>query len=190
MDPADRDRFVLTRPAVLFLQSLVPEEGAGEAMAALIALAHHAYCFWAAGGLVRDLSTASLARLAAGTDLPAAPGASPAAYYIQVPPHRVWAQVVPGGPHEPLDGCFLQPLPDAHLRVLAVFGLHAQRAGLTVTEVAGPAPATHHRPDGTPAFTPRVAGGVAAGLVEVEGTDELLDFGWRAHRLATADPRE
>ncbi len=51
-DPYDLDAFVLDREVVTYLRELVPEEGVGHAIEQHIALLHHAYLYWAEGGLI------------------------------------------------------------------------------------------------------------------------------------------
>jgi hypothetical protein len=94
--------------------------------------------------------------------------------------------VVEGSSHEPLDGCFTHALPDGSLRVLGVFGLHPDRAGFSVVEVAGARTPALARESGDPLFTPLMDGGAAAGLRSIAGEEELLELGWRARAPAPA----
>jgi hypothetical protein len=97
-----------------------------------------------------------------------------------MPQHRVWAEVIPGHPPEPLDGCFVHSTLDgAALRVLGVFGIHPERDGFSVVEATGPRPVDLLRVDGTELFSPTLTGGRAAGLFSISGAEELLDLGWR-----------
>jgi hypothetical protein len=187
-DPRDRDGFLMQREVVALLRELRPEEGLGEGIDQLAALLHHAYLYWDGGATTLELSPEQLPELL-GT-VPAAPTGDPVeqlAYYAQVPEHRVWAQVIPGEPHEPLDGCFVHVLPDpALLRVLGVFGIHPERQGFSVVEVSGPRGAALAREDGSGLFTPVLPGGEAAGLFSLIGEEELLELGWRSRDLAAA----
>jgi hypothetical protein len=183
-DPRDRDRFLMVREVVTLLRDLRPEEGLGEAIDQLTALVHHAYLFWEAGEHTVELSQERLADLLAQPqgDAGAEP---PPAYYVQVPERRVWAEVIPGRPPEPLDGCFVHSSPEASaLRVLGVFGVHPEREGFSVVEAVGPAPVALAREDGTALFAPVLPGGAAARLFSLVGEEELLDLGWRSRALA------
>jgi hypothetical protein len=105
--------------------------------------------------------------------------------YVLVPERRIWAEVVLGVPHEPLDGCFIYAPPESgELRVLGVFGLHPDRPGFTVVEAAGPRVPHLARPDGSALFAPLLPGGAAAGLYSLAGGDELLELGFRMIRGA------
>ncbi|HEX6643305.1 MAG TPA: hypothetical protein VF037_01425 [Gemmatimonadales bacterium] len=177
-EPTDRDAFIMTREAIQLVRDLRPEDGIGEAIDQLVALVHHAYLFWAGGRQVVDAPVGLLDASADG----AAPAAS-AARYVRFPERRVWAQVVEGAAHEPLDGCFTHSLPEESLRVLGVFGLHPDRAGFSVVEVAGPRAGSLARPSGAALFAPLMEGGAAAGLRSIAGEEELLELGWRARGL-------
>src|ERR1051325_1183820 len=48
-NPRARDGFLLVREVVELMRDLRPEEGLGEAVAALAALVHHAYLYWMDG---------------------------------------------------------------------------------------------------------------------------------------------
>lgn len=184
-DPRDRDGFLMLREVVALLRDLRPDEGLGEGIHQLAALVHHAYLFWDAGSLTVDIASDRLARLLGPRFVPAEESMEQPAYYAQLPEHRIWAQVIPGLPHEPLDGCFVHPLPDpAVLRVLGVFGIHPERPGFSVVEVTGRRPVALARADGTDLFTPILPGGSAAGLFSVTGEEELLDLGWRTREIA------
>src|SRR3954464_1260986 len=105
-DPRDRDSFLMLREVVSLLRELRPEEGLGEGIGQLAALLHHSYLFWDAGSLTQQLTEDQLrSLLRTPPRIGAGPAAQPA-FYPQLPEHRVWAQVIPGSPHEPLDGCF------------------------------------------------------------------------------------
>ncbi len=185
-DPRDRDAFLLTRPAVELLRELRPEEGVGEGMDHLAAIAHHGFVHWMAGAVVLPVTLAELDLILADGNPADAEGDAPAAWYAQFPEMRIWAQVVEGDVHEPLDGLFAHALPDGTLRVLGVFGLHPDRAGFSVVEVGGPRPAALAREDGRPLFAPAMPGAEAAGLHSITGAEELLELGWRTRRLARA----
>lgn len=182
-DPLNRDAFLMLGDVVTLLRDLRPEEGLGEGIDQLAALVHHGYLFWDAGKRTVDLSFAQLGDLF-GEQVESAPEeALVPPHFVQVPVRRVWAAVVPGQPPEPLDGFFQYGrLPHA-LQVLAVFGIHPDRPGFTVVEVAGSRPQGLSRPDGTALFSSTLSGGSAAGIYSLAGGEELLELGWRVHRL-------
>ena len=183
-NPRDRDRFLMLREVVTLVRDLRPEEGLGEGIDQLTALIHHAYLYWEAEERVIELTAESLAALLHTSPPSEDLAEPPAAFYARLPQHRMWAEVIPGHPPEPLDGCFVHSTPDgAALRVLGVFGIHPEREGFSVVEAAGPKPVTLVRADGTELFAPTLTGGKAAGLFSITGEEELLDLGWRTHQL-------
>ncbi len=174
LDATDRDAFIMTREAIQLVRDLRPDDGIGEAIDQLVAVVHHAYLFWAAGQIVVDVGVEILEGNGENGPAPAP------AWYARFPERKVWAQVVEGAAHEPLDGCFAHSMADDALRVLGVFGLHADRPGFSVVEVAGPRPQGLARESGEPLYAPRMEGGAAAGLYSIAGEEELLELGWRA----------
>jgi hypothetical protein len=187
----DRDAFLMVREVVTLLRELRPEEGLGEDIDQLAALVHHSYLFWAAGCPAVELSTEHLGDLLGSSPPGAEEHQEPAAYYVQLPERRIWAQAVIGVPPEPLDGCFVHASPEGtSLRVLAVFGLHRERAGFTVVEVAGARPVALVRPDGSELFSPTLPGGAAARLFSLAGGEELLELGWRTRTLLVPSSAE
>jgi len=190
-DPRDRDRFLMLREVVTLVRELRPQEGLGEGIDQLAALVHHAYLYWEADGRVIELTQEQLTALLGTPPDTEAPAEAPPAYYAQLPQHRIWAEVIPGHPPEPLDGCFVHSTPDGEARrVLGVFGIHPEREGFSVVEAVGPRPVTLVRADETGLFAPTLAGGKAAGLFSITGEEELLDLGWRTGTLAAAPPAE
>jgi hypothetical protein len=182
--PEDREGFLLVREVAELLRELRPETGMGEAVHALVALLHCAYLYWLAGQPVQQVGEEQLAHLVerswpAAENLPASAHPDVPTRYVQLPPLRVWATPVAGQPDEPLDGWFAWRS-GQQLRLLAVFGLSPTREGLTVVELSGPRPALVRRLDGTPPFSPLLAGGAAAGLLSLAGEEELLALAWRA----------
>lgn len=175
---SDRDRFLLAQPVVELLQLLRPEGGVGEAMDDFVAFAHAAFRFWADGAINRDCDVATTHALCASQAR--ALGAAPAtAQYVQLAPHLVWAQLGDDTPHEPLDGWFA--IPDGEqLQVVACFGVHPERPGLSVVALKGGPPGSLAREDGSPLFAPTMTGGGAAGLHAVAAPEELLLLAWRA----------
>jgi hypothetical protein len=182
-DARNRDRFLMLREVVTLVRQLRPEEGLGEGIDQLAALVHHAYLYWASEAQVIEVTAedlTSLLRAFTAEDL----GEVRSAYYAQMPQHRIWAEVIPGHPPEPLDGCFVHSISDGSaLRVLGVFGIHPDREGFSVVEAMGPRPLALVRADGTELFAPTLTGGRAAGLFSITGEEELLDLGWRTEEL-------
>ena len=184
-DPHDRDRFLMLQEVVTLVRELRPEEGLGEGIDKLAALVHHAYLYWEAEERVIELTWEELTSLLRTFTRTGDRTDVPSAYYAQMPQHRIWAEVIPGHPPEPLDGCFVHSTPDgAALRVLGVFGIHPEREGFSVVEAMGPRPLALARADGTELFAPTLTGGQAAGLFSITGEEELLDLGWRTGTLA------
>lgn len=173
IDPYDRDAFVLDRAVTEFLRDLVPEDAPTESLHEFIAVLQHSYLYWDAGR--RNVESTETT---APTRAPAAPHAPSAAIYIQLPSHLYWGQLEPDEPHEPLDGFFIHQWKDG-IRALAIFGLHPERPGISVSEVIGasPAPLTP-RDDGSLPYAPLMEGGRAAGLRSVADNEELLALAW------------
>jgi hypothetical protein len=182
-DPADRDAFLMDREVVTLLRDLRPEEGLGEAMDQMVALVHHAYLAWAAGGVTipvgREAAEELLAKAAEEADSKDLP-----AYYAQFPERMIWAAVVENEAPEPLDGIFVSQVPGGDLRVLGIFGLRPERAGFSAVEATGGRAEGLAREDGSPLFDPTLPGGAAAGLRSIVGEAELLELGWRTLSLA------
>lgn len=175
----DRDAFLMEREVVLLLRDLRPEGGLGEGMDQLAALLHHVYVLWDAGLATVEVTAEQLpALLETETGLPAGTEPPPT-LYAQYPERKIWAEVVVGSPPEPLDGCFIHADAAGELRVLGAFGMHPERLGLSVVEVAGPRPEGLVRPDGTAVFSSTLPGGAAARLYSLAGAEELLELGWR-----------
>jgi hypothetical protein len=182
-DARNRDEFLMLREVVTLLRELRPEEGLGEGIDQLAALLHHAFLYWAAEEPVVEISAGSLKDLLITTTQSV--GDPPSAYYAAMPEHRIWAQVIPEHPPEPLDGCFVHSTgKSSALRVLGVFGIHPEREGFSVVEAVGTRPPLLMRADGTELFAPTLTGGKAAGLFSVVGEEELLELGWRTRSLA------
>lgn len=131
---------------------------------------------WKAGRPVRAVTRAGLdAALAAG---PGAAAATPpaSATYVQLPLRALWAQPEPDGTHEPLDGCYVVPLPRHELLVVGVLGLHPGRAGLSQVTLTVRADALTEAGEALPddPFAPAMSGGDAAGVRSVRTAAELL----------------
>lgn len=175
---ADLDAFLVCTPAVELLQELRPDDGLGDAVDDFVAFVHAAWRFWADGAATTTLDAAST-RALCGPEVAITMTVPRTAQYIQVAPRLVWGQLADGEQWEPLDGWFALPDP-AGLRVVACFGLHAERPGLTVATVTGMAPPAATRADGSAPFAPQMPGGDVAGLHALADTGELLLLAWRA----------
>lgn len=172
-DPFDRDAFILDQAVTEFLRDLVPEDAPPESLHEFIAVLQQGYLFWANGARIVSVTTVGLP-----SALTHAPPATLAPLYLQLPSHLYWAQLEPNEPHEPLDGFFVHGSGQG-LRALAIFGVHPERPGFSVAEVAGEPPAPLPlRPDGSAPFAPLMEGGAAAGLRSVAGPNELLALAW------------
>lgn len=177
-DAGDRDAFLLDRAVVELLRDLVPDEHDPSEIDDFVATLHHAYLFWRGGRHIVPVdATRTAALLSAGS--PAAPLSRRPSAYFQFPERLIWGQLTADGPHEPLDGIFIHSR-DGSIAALGVFGLHADRPGLSVAEVIGPRPAALARTDGSAIFSPVLPGGGAAGLHSITGGEELLELAWRA----------
>ena len=183
-DPTDRDAFLMDREVITLLRDLRPDEGLGEAMDRMVALVHHAYLTWAAGGVTipvrRDTAEELLGTVAPNGSEPR----DGAAYYAQFPERMIWASVIENEAPEPLDGVFVSRDPSGVLRVLGIFGLRPDRPGFSAVEAAGPRAPRLTREDGTALFAPTLPGAAAAGLRSITGEEELLELGWRTQGLA------
>jgi hypothetical protein len=184
-EPTDRDGFLMIPEVVTLLRELRPEEGVGEGMDQLVALLHQVYILWDAGGLTLPVPEDRLAELLGSLSATSPQADPPRAYYVQFPPHQVWAEVLEGQSHEPLDGCFVHSTAAGSLRVLGVFGVRPERLGFSVVEAEGPRVPDLRRPDGSTLFSPVLPGGASAGLHSIAGGEELLELGWRTRAMAT-----
>ena len=203
-DASDIHAFLLAAPALELMRELRPDAGLGDAVDDFVALVHAAYLFWRDGEHTVVLDEPSTRRFCArapeGGGSWVGPGAHTApplrrarrtdprstaaikptiVQYIQVAPRIVWGQLNDEQPFEPLDGWFAIP-GETGLRVVACFGVHDQRPGVSVSVVAGQFPANVVRTDGRPLFAPTMPGGDAAHLHAVSVPEELLLLGWRA----------
>ena len=179
----DRDALLLQRPMVEVLHDLRPEEGLGSGMEELVALVHLAFLYWHYGKRSVRCGEGGLAEVVAISPSGPVPNRSETAYYVQLPGRRIWGSPAADEDDiEPLDGCFMARTRD-HLLAVAVFGIHPQRDGFTVVEVAGPRPSSPSRVDGTPLFAPVLEGGVRAGLFSLTDMEELHELAWRLDLL-------
>lgn len=183
-DPRDRDAFLMTRPAVELLREMRPEEGLGEGMDQLVALAHHAYLYWLGGELAFSISPARLDESVSEGSVELGEVSPATAWYAQFPERKVWAEVIEGATHEPLDGCFVHPVESHRLRVLGVFGVRGDRDGFSVVETDGARTPHLQRTDGSALFAPVLPGAASAGLYAIAGSEELLELAWRTRPQA------
>lgn len=183
----DLDSFLLAGPAVEVMRDLRPDEGLGDGIDEFVAFVHAAYRFWEAGCKLAVLTEAETRTLcaAASSDLDSAPVILTTAAYIQVAPRLIWGQLDDGDVFEPLDGWFVVPV-EGGLRIVACFGVHPGRPGLSLLVVEGGAPGPVQREDGSPLFAPMMPGGDTAGLFAVVAPEELLLLAWRAAGRAEA----
>lgn len=172
IDPYDRDAFVLDRAVTEFLRDLVPEDAPTESLHEFIAVLQHCFLFWDGGSVVQLDDRTEYTRA------PHAPRAPSSVIYIQLPSHLYWGQLEPDEPHEPLDGFFVHRWKEG-IRALAIFGLHPERPGISVSEVTGALPAPlAARDHGSLPYAPLMEGGAAAGLRSVADNQELLALAW------------
>ncbi len=172
------DQFLLVEPALTLLQALRPDEAErldGGTDFALLGYA--AYRYWEAGQQGRGFDDQATRALCAGGASGTTEGAVPR--YIQVAPRLIWASLDGGIHHEPLDGWFCVPGPDTIL-VVALFGVHPERPGVSALAVEGAPTALVERPDGSAPFAPTMDGGAAAGLLALATEAEILTLAWRA----------
>jgi hypothetical protein len=179
------DAFLLAAPAIELLRDLRPDPGPGDAIDEFVALVHAGFCFWASGALTRRLDRAATHAVCAPGNRPGSGRRSAAegVCYIQLAPNLVWGRFAMAAAFEPLDGCFVLPA-GAGLRVVACFGLHPGRPGISVATIEGARPILAARPDRSPLFVPVMPGGEAAGLHSITSFEELLLLAWRAADLA------
>ena len=193
-DNSDVNAFMLAAPALELLRDLRPDEGLGPGIDDFVALVHAGYLFWRDGENTITLDETATRKLPHPERSEGAVGTPPAARsldklgtrelslgatYVQIAPHIIWGQLDPDAAFEPLDGWFATPTRDGTLRMVACFGVHAQRPGVSVVAVQGGCPAITARDDGTRPFAPTMPGGNAAHLHAVATADELLLLGWR-----------
>jgi hypothetical protein len=123
--------------------SSVPQPPHREIIAQVGALLFQAYRFWREGRQVFRFGRASLERVIAPADEPAAAAwavrAPAAAGYVQFPRNLLWARVSADAAAEPVDG-FFWSVPDAsapaRLDLLFALGVRPGRPGLSLVEVA------------------------------------------------------
>ena len=173
----DQATFALVPPAMALLRELRPDQAMGSEADQFIALVHAAYLFWLDGECTVELGVQATRELLAGASPPRPDGAM-GTRYIQVSPRLIWGQLDPDGPFEPLDGWF-EAREGGQLRMVACFGVHAERPGMSMAVASGPRPDVGLRSDGSAPFAPTMPGGDVAGLAAIDTMDELLLLGWR-----------
>lgn len=184
-DERGLEPFLMVPEAIELLHALRPEGGLGDEVDDFVALVHAAWCFWADGAATMTLDAPTTRALCAPMPTGIAPITPPErTRYVAVAPRLVWAALGTGEHHEPLDGWFTVPVA-GNLRVVACFGVHPTRPGVSAVAVEGARPGTLAREDGTPLFAPTMPGGDTAGLFAVTAPDELLLLAWRAAGIPT-----
>lgn len=188
VDELRRDRFVLLGHVGAALQDMLPDDMPPEAVEEYADLLYHGYHFWRWGQRLYSFDPAVAEAIAAPElDLGEWIFAAPPACYIQLPYQRFWARVSADAPYEPVDGCFVvvddtEPAPEAgaHLRILLVLGLRADRPGVSLVSYRtdlDPASAAERarrpwREEGAP-FANAIPGGELKELHAIVTTSEL-----------------
>ncbi len=171
------EEFLVSAPAIEVLRELRPEEGLG-AGDDFVALVFAGYRYWADGRRTVALDEGATRALCRPV-LPEVSAPS-GTRYIQIAPRLIWASLDGGEQHEPLDGWFAVPAAEG-MRVVAAFGVHPGRPGLSVLTVAGRLEAIHEsRADGAALFSPTMRSGDVANLLSIASLEELLLLSWRA----------
>ena len=151
-------------------------------------LLYATYHYWAAGQLTLDVSVEDLDRAAVRGVTGRLPGVPRGACYLRLPERRMWAQIAPDAPHEPLDGLFAVSGPeDVEVTLLAVLGLWADRDGFSQIAVTAPREDFRRAAEARrePLFAPLMEGGERAGLRSITTEGELLDLARLALKSAT-----
>lgn len=181
-DDRSIDAFLLSEPALELMGDLRPDEGLDDAVDDFVAFVYAAWRFWLDDKQVVVCDeTATRALCAIGdAEASAVPCVSrDVTRYVQVHPRLVWGRLASDETYEPLDGWFATRSGDS-LRVVACFGLHAARPGLSVVVTEGLRPGAIVREDRSPLFSPMMPGGDIAGLYAIAAPEELLLLAWRA----------
>ncbi|MEK6767633.1 MAG: hypothetical protein AABY85_01450 [Gemmatimonadota bacterium] len=171
-DALNRDAFLLNGTVGQLLRDLVPEDAPAESVNGYGALLHMLYVHWGRAWPVTRIAEPAL-RAALEATPPYTMHPKPFVSYIQLPERLVWAEPERGAPHEPVDGLFAVAA-STSVRVLAVLGFRAEREGFTTIECGFDLPIATPglRPDGTPAFTSLIPGGLRAKLFSVADPHE------------------
>lgn len=174
VNPLERDAFVLDGTVGNLLRDVMAEDAPAETVNAYAALLHMLYLAWSEGWPVIAVDAAALRSAVASPRRPTTEDRRRLFSYVQLPENLVWAEPVPGAPHEPVDGGFLVQR-DELVTALAVLGFRPEREGFTTAEAAVRVPVTPPpRPDGSAPFASRLPGGERAGLVSVADETELV----------------
>jgi hypothetical protein len=172
VDEADRDAFLLHREVAQLIRDLEPEEGLGEGVAQLAALVHHAYLYWRHGERTIRLNHDAATGLLKQGGHSASSSAASDSWYLQLPRQLVWGRLGDEEPYQPCDGCFATTGAKG-FRVLGVFGVHPDRMGYSIVEVAG-VPDDHQQADSGLRFSPQMDGAENAGLYSINTAEDLL----------------
>ncbi len=177
-DVLDHDAFLLNGAVGALLKEIMPHDAEPVSVNAYATLLHMLYVCWSRGWPLRAVDDVAL-KLAIATPAPLTPAVPlPLATYVQLPENLVWAEPVPGAPHEPMDGMFVIA-DEGWMRALAVLGFRKEREGFTTAEalVTLPAGEPAKRADGSAPFSSRLPAGERAGLVSVADETELVQLG-------------
>lgn len=194
---ADRDRFVLLGPVAQLVRELAPDDVPPDGIEAYVRLVHHGYRHWAAGAWVYDVSAELLAQAVAGGQLGSRLPLE--AFYLRMPPLKVWGAARNGDPPEPLDGVFITATAtDGALSALGIFGMHGERPGFSAVAVDGHADADHakigeievptEREDGTPVLASQLTGDAGSAVYSVADAGEMLLLVYRLLAHLPAPP--
>jgi hypothetical protein len=167
-------------PVQTFLETLTADtesSGTGLLMEEFGVLLYAGYHYWSAGRRTVDVTLEDLDREATGTATRLGTEQLPEACYVRLPERRIWAQIHPEAPHEPMDGLFAVIAANgAEMTVVAVLGVRADRAGfsqiaVTVSrgDLIAAAQAIRY-----PLFAPVMEGGERAGFRSIATEGELL----------------
>lgn len=146
-DLLDPERFVMLGETGVLIRLVLGDEDAGGAVSQLGALLYHAFHFWQAGKPVFEITEADARALIAATpDAAARYAPREPAGYVQLPRNLFWSRIDPAAPAESVDGFFwvwreFQAPKPARLQLLLVLGLRADRAGLSLIDIAEDVPA-------------------------------------------------
>lgn len=180
-DPSDLAQFVTLRAA----QHIISEVESPELLADNPAAAQEyhllvyvGFQFWRAGKRVVDVGDSFLGKREPEPSCESlaieVPGG---ACYLQLPERRLWAQLDPLAPHEPLDGLFVvRSSDDLQVTVVAILGLRRERRGFSQVSatVASEHLAMISRDVRAPLLAPVMEGGTDAGFRSVTSVGELI----------------
>ena len=177
-DARDLDAFLMANPSVSLLHDLRPDGGIGEAIDDFVAFVHAAFCYWADGCRTVALDVVATHRICRA-EVGAGRASRPTTRCTFRSPAVIWGQLDVDTGYEPLDGWFVRGA-GGEIDIVACFGVHPNRPGLSVLAARGGRPGLPARRDRSPVFSPTMPGGDLAGLYTPEGEAEMLLLAWRA----------